>query len=378
MRASSSSLRHYECLNGLRGVAALLIAAMHVAEYFQVPWAPAHAYLAVDFFFMLSGFVIAHAYDQRLRTGLTLFDFCKIRIARLYPLIILGVALGGLAWFARHVLLNDVGISHILAAMAMNSVLLPTSALLGATPWAFPINSPLWSLSAEMLINFIYALAFRLLTTRRLIACALAAVAALVWLTWRVGTLNVGFAWADVPEGLSRVFYPFFVGVILLRTSPGGTVLRPWGHAAVLGLVLVLAVPIGPVALTDFVSVVFVFPLIIAVAARASAHRRLDALWRRLGRLSYPLYMVHFPCVVVLSNLAHRRGVTGWRLEASAVLCFLAVVAFAGAVEVIYDEPARRALKSVLARKRDGHEAASPAHAPHPHLSGSRAVPVET
>ena len=137
-------------------------------------------------------------------------------------------------------------------------------------------------------------------------------------------------------------------------------------------------VPIGPVALTDFVSVVFVFPLIIAVAARASAHRRLDALWRRLGRLSYPLYMVHFPCVVVLSNLAHRRGVTGWRLEASAVLCFLAVVAFAGAVEVIYDEPARRALKSVLARKRDGHEAASPAHAPHPHLSGSRAVPVET
>lgn len=60
----SDSKPHYEILDGLRGVAALLVIFYHVFECFD--WSPApHGYLAVDFFFVLSGFVIGYAYDDR-------------------------------------------------------------------------------------------------------------------------------------------------------------------------------------------------------------------------------------------------------------------------------------------------------------------------
>ncbi|HEX7694251.1 MAG TPA: acyltransferase family protein, partial [Sphingomonas sp.] len=89
--------RRFVVLDGMRGLAALSVVALHTAQYFPSQTGPARAYLAVDFFFMLSGFVMAHAYGDKLRAGLTIKGFAEIRLARLYPMIFLGVTLGLLA-----------------------------------------------------------------------------------------------------------------------------------------------------------------------------------------------------------------------------------------------------------------------------------------
>lgn len=86
--------RHkYQTLDGIRGIAALMIVLHHTGYYFSgLPFA--RSYLAVDLFFVLSGFVIAEAYSTRLKDGLSCFEFMRIRIIRLYPLYLLGTLLG--------------------------------------------------------------------------------------------------------------------------------------------------------------------------------------------------------------------------------------------------------------------------------------------
>ena len=119
--------------------------------------------MAVDFFFMLSGFVIAHAYDERLRRGMGVLPFLAVRLIRLEPLVLLGVALGTGAHLLR-ARLGGIDMASVLQAACANVLLLPTPALLALRPWAFPIDTPLWSLAFEILINPVYALLFRVLT----------------------------------------------------------------------------------------------------------------------------------------------------------------------------------------------------------------------
>jgi peptidoglycan/LPS O-acetylase OafA/YrhL len=86
--------KHFILLDGLRGIAALAVGYLHASQIFEVSASPFPAYLAVDFFFCLSGFVVAFAYDDRLASGMTMFDFSLRRLIRLYPMIIVGVLLG--------------------------------------------------------------------------------------------------------------------------------------------------------------------------------------------------------------------------------------------------------------------------------------------
>ncbi|MDA4698732.1 acyltransferase, partial [Enterobacter hormaechei] len=92
--AFSDSKKHYEILDGLRGIAAIMVAMLHILEIFSGGYHTKlminHGYLAVDFFFLLSGFVIAHAYDDRWNK-MTIGQFFKRRLIRLHPLIIAGM-----------------------------------------------------------------------------------------------------------------------------------------------------------------------------------------------------------------------------------------------------------------------------------------------
>lgn len=102
--AFSDSKPHYELLDGLRGVAALLVVWYHLFEAFAtspVDQRFNHGYLAVDFFFLLSGFVIGYAYDERWGRGLRMRDFIKRRLIRLHPMVVLGALLGAAAFFVQ-------------------------------------------------------------------------------------------------------------------------------------------------------------------------------------------------------------------------------------------------------------------------------------
>jgi peptidoglycan/LPS O-acetylase OafA/YrhL len=344
VKALRPTTHQYVALDGLRGVAALGVVCLHISEYFRLGFIPFHAYLAVDFFFMLSGFVIAHAYERRFKSGLNVGGFLKIRLIRLYPMIFLGVSLGTLVLLVVSVSRGGVSPFVVLQAAAMNALLLPTPVMTYLRPWAFPVDSPLWSLAFELWINILYAALFRWLTSAWLACTLIAGAALVVWASIAHHGLNIGFSWSAYYLGGIRVLFPFVAGVLLARFLRGAGPRWAWAHFAFLPLALVLAAPAVFDGYYDALAVLLVFPMILAVAARATPHRMFDRLWRALGALSYPLYAIHYPFVLVLSNFAHAHRLHGAALYLAALGTLVWVVVLTALVLKFYDTPVRRFL----------------------------------
>jgi len=340
---SLSQTRHYVALDGLRGVAALAIVCYHICLYFQTSFALGHAYLAVDFFFMLSGFVIAHAYDRRLATEMGVVGFFTVRLIRLYPLVLLGLAIGAVPFLAHAAISHEMTARVVLLAMATNALLLPSPALTFLRPWAFPTDTPLWSLSFELWINMLYAAAFRYLSSARLWAALLLGGGLVVWTSLMFGGLNVGFAWNDFYLGGARVLFPFVMGVLLARRAVRRAGQWGWAHLMWIPLLLILGAPeFRGGGYYDIAAVLLAFPVILLFAAQAGPHARLDAVWRWLGALSYPVYVLHYPVVVTISNLAKARHLSGGAEDAAALFTLVLVLVLASLAGRFYDVPVRR------------------------------------
>lgn len=336
---TGSSTRHFLALDGLRGIAALAVVTTHVLDHLQTRLQLTHAYLAVDFFFMLSGFVIAHAYDQPLSHGLSVRDFCLIRIIRLYPLIALGIVLG-----ASSLLVGGIAAPAVLKAAAFNGLLLPTTALLALRPWAFPVNSPMWSLAFEVWINLIYAALFRYFTNLTVFATLLLGAVATLVTCAIFGGLNVGYSFGDYYLGIVRVVFPFFTGILLSRFLAKRSFRFGWAHISALGLAAILLLPGWNLRLYDALMVLAVFPAIIAVAALSAPNRVLDPVWRYIGNISYPLYALHYPLVVAFSAVMHRLHIGNFGEEIAGLFMVLACVGVAHCALLFYDLPLRRYL----------------------------------
>ena len=186
--AFTDSKPHYEILDGLRGVAALVVIWYHVFEGFATSPLDQkfnHGYLAVDFFFILSGFVVGYAYDDRWRKrpgnasgvcgGMGIKDFLKRRLVRLHPMVMLGAVLGAVTFLIQGSVQWDgthVPFGAVMLAMLLGMFLIP--AYPGA-PYEvrgnnemYPLNGPSWSLFFEYIGNILYALVLRRLSTRSL------------------------------------------------------------------------------------------------------------------------------------------------------------------------------------------------------------------
>lgn len=163
---------HYEILNGLRGVAALMVILFHFLEVHSngdhSKQMINHGYLAVDFFFLLSGYVIFYAYDDRWGK-MKLKDFFKRRVIRLQPMIIIGSIIGaalfyfqdspGMGWGGIH----EVPVWTMLLVMLIGATLIPVGKGLDIRGWSemHPLNGPAWSLFYEYIANIVYALFLR-------------------------------------------------------------------------------------------------------------------------------------------------------------------------------------------------------------------------
>ena len=129
--AFADSKPHYELLDGLRGIAALLVIWYHIFEGFAtspIDQRFNHGYLAVDFFFILSGFVVGYAYDDRWKTTMNTKDFFKRRLIRLHPMVILGAVLGAITFCIQGCEKWDgtqVSISMVMLALLLNLFLIP-------------------------------------------------------------------------------------------------------------------------------------------------------------------------------------------------------------------------------------------------------------
>jgi peptidoglycan/LPS O-acetylase OafA/YrhL len=352
MTRTPQNTARYPALDGLRGIAALAVVGLHVTKYFQLGFDLKHAHLAVDFFFLLSGFVISYAYDRRLAGGLGTVEFLTIRLIRLYPMIVLGIVSGTMAMLASIKFGFDIPVISVLSAAACNALLLPSFAMQQIRPFAFPVDTPLWSLSFEMLINILYAALFAYLTKPRLWVGILFGAVLVGWTSLTYGTLDVGFYWRDFYLGLCRVLFPFLAGVMLCRALGKRKMVSAWGHAACLPMFAILATPGLAGGYYEGLIVLLAFPAILIVAAHAAPAPALDRIWSFLGELSYPIYVVHYPFVVVASTLAHRRNLSGAALDGAALLCFLGILVLASLLLQFYDRPVRHFLKTWFSRRR--------------------------
>jgi peptidoglycan/LPS O-acetylase OafA/YrhL len=315
----------YEALDGLRGIAALAVLIFHVSGPFGGVLAP-RGYLAVDFFFVLSGFVIAEAYEDRLAAGGWFWPFMRKRLVRLWPLMALGIllGLGAFLWKWR---LGGGPQPAALALMLVSALLIIPTAIFNNT---FPYNSGEWTLFYELLVNATYGRVVRYVTTSRLLAFVAVAAAALAFVMIRYHSpFGGGLVLSEWPEGLARAVFSFSAGLLIHRLQPR---IRIPALAAAAGMVAIFSIPALPIPTwaVDLPAILLVFPLIVAGAANASGGRAS----RLSGRLSYPLYAIHIPIVSTFSLFLQSHHVSGVRfpLWIGAELAVTLALAFAAMV----------------------------------------------
>jgi peptidoglycan/LPS O-acetylase OafA/YrhL len=322
-------------MDGLRGVAALAVMLCHSwPDGGPVQNGP----LAVDFFFLLSGFVIAHAYEDALRAGLTVPAFMIRRLIRLYPLIALGAG-GGFAIALVHTLAHGATappLAAVIASGLLSLCVLPYFGP-GLGPNAFSFDPPLWSLSFELLAYWAYAMLARRLASGGLVLIVLAGLAGTIAGGPLGGGDQAGF-WL----GLPRVACGFFGGVLLHRLHEAGRLPRLAGTFPVLAIAL-LSLFCCPWVIGGwlFVPAFAVFGLIVTGAAGARAGR-LDGVCTALGVMSYALYVLHWQTLLIARAITERLGF-GATLPTSAALLHALIVPFiAYAAARWYDAPLRR------------------------------------
>jgi peptidoglycan/LPS O-acetylase OafA/YrhL len=347
--------RRFVFLDGLRGIAAFSVAWLHAGIDFNQKYFPAHGYLAVDFFFCLSGFVVAYAYEARIKTGMAFGVFCAARFTRLYPMIFMAALLAN----AIYVLATPlVGFSQLMLLSASVFLLLPFGLFFHLQ--AFPANGPVWSLCFEVFANALYfADAKQAVPQFRKYVVILACFGiALGFIIIRVGTVSaVGFASPQsFIAGFTRVLYSFLVGVMIFRFGGGNLCVRLPGWVLVAILALVLCMPVPPEPwIYDIVAILIIFPVIVALGAKVQPGG-MAPVWEFCGRMSYPLYIIHQP-VMRATHYLFYPGVGRPYPAFVALASLLISTVLAYVLLVAFDEPLR--LRLTPRRKPAGTEASA-------------------
>ncbi|MDE2595541.1 MAG: acyltransferase [Sphingomonadales bacterium] len=285
-------------LDGLRGVAAIAVMLMH-AQLASLPIS--RGYLAVDLFFVLSGFVIARSYEPQLQRGsLDLRGYVLVRLERLYPMLFLGGAIGVALYAAGLLPYRPAGGGELALALAGQFLLIPFT----VPGFSFVFNGPQWSIVLELLANFGHALALPMLGNRMLALLIAICALGLLLTARRFGHLNIGFTRDGFVYGLPRVGFGFLAGVLLCRTHaswsrfvPATPFVVPAAGFVGVAMLVDLAQALGAWSGSyDCVAVLLLFPLLTMLGVEASGGRVATAL----GTLSYPIYAIHYQTFGVL------------------------------------------------------------------------------
>ena len=367
-----ASKPRYEILDGLRGVAAMLVVAFHLFETYSkgAPYQIInHGYLAVDFFFVLSGFVIGYAYDDRW-DKMTTWGFFKRRLVRLQPMLVIGAVIGLLFY-----LFGDQPMFHLISQtpgwkiallFVLGCFMIPVTPAMDCRGWdeSFPINGPQWSLFFEYIANILYALVFRHLPKWGLAICV--AVFAFFTLDFTLGWDVLGIApayqgrviggWSVTVEqfyvGFTRLLYPFFCGLLISRIGKfikvnGGF----WWCSLILAIILIMPRIGAPTeqgfifnGIYEAVCILLIFPLLVMMGA-GSQIKGVKSLkiCKFFGELSYPLYITHYPLIYMqMAWTASHPEAPVWQHVMMSVCVFFIAIFIAWATLKLFDEPVRK------------------------------------
>jgi peptidoglycan/LPS O-acetylase OafA/YrhL len=336
----------YHGLDGLRGVAALTVLVYHPFQYLKMGEAMPTAYLAVDLFFILSGFVMAHAYENALVSGRTsALHFMKMRVARLAPAAAIGTSIGAIA-----TLINTWGedwptIMDGLISISLNFLFIPAGIDLNHSgrTMLFPVNPPLWSLFFELLVNALWCLCL-VQDRRRAYLLGLLSAALLVYFNMKYGTLNIGWTFKMLIAGFFRVSFGFCCGLLIYHLKPKTPPTNTWANpaASVAFLGIVLAASPGR---HDFMWALLSFPAMTWLSIKGTYNRVTDLL----GGISYPLYAIHSPIMILMDTVSEKLG-GGLSKPVLAVTIISVSITLAYLIHRFWEQPMRMALQKRLSR----------------------------
>lgn len=381
-----ASKPRYAILDGLRGVAALVVILFHGFETY-IPFFGTqhinHGYLAVDFFFVLSGFVIGYAYDDRW-DRMSTWSFFKRRLIRLHPMVVAGTLFGAcLFFFGESDYFSLIGGTEpwkFFLCIVLGLLMIPAGTGLDIRGWGETnsLNGPNWSLTFEYIGNILYAFVLRRLPT--VVLGMLCVASAFLTMNLALGWDVFGFfaqpkydvigGWSITPDqmyvGFSRLLYPFLCGLLISRLlpkfitkeNPSGSPLGIRGGFwwASLLLVVLFAVPqIGGKScvadgLYQVFAIVVMFPVIVLIGAGSKTTDKRSAKWcETLGNLSYPLYITHFPLMYMqMAWVSSHKDSPVWHHVVLNLGILLVAIGIAWAFLILYDEPVRAWLKKKL------------------------------
>lgn len=369
---------HYHLLDGLRGVVALMVIWYHVFEGYAFAGGTTidtfnHGYLAVDFFFILSGFVIGYAYDDRWGKNFTMKDFIKRRLIRLHPMVIMGAVVGAITFYIQGSVQWDgthIGISMVMLSLLCTIFFIPAMPGVGyevrGNGEMFPLNGPCWSLFFEYIGNILYALFIRRLSNKALtIVVVLLGVALASFAIFNVsGYGNIGVGWTldgvNFIGGLLRMLFPFSMGMLLSRNFKPMK-LRGAFWICTLVMIALFAVPylegtesICTNGIYEAFCIIIAFPILLWIGASGTTtDKKSTQICKFLGDISYPIYVIHYPFMYLfyawlIKNQLFTLGET-WQVA----LCVYAWnILFAYLCLKLYDEPVRKYLAKRFLNKK--------------------------
>jgi len=340
----------FSYLDGIRGLAAIFILTRHTPEYWVNSFY--RSYLAVDLFFILSGFVIAHAYDRKLADNtLNTRKFMLVRFIRLYPIYFLSWILCS-AIIIKQILSHDYSdfqIYSFFKVIIFSAFFIPSH--MPGDNSLFPMNGPTWSLFFELVVNLIYVIVRPKLTDRTLIFIILIAWFFMAVSAYHHGNLDTGYKWTieSYIAGASRALYGIFLGLLLHRwrfSFSKFKILRisPWYSFLIVGVML--ASPnLGRFdALVDIILVTTIIPFSVMVASKNNP-TRFEGILLLLGMASYPIYILQVPISEVISYLLHYT-VKSYAPAAGLILIFM-LITLSYYVDKLYDSPLRKHLNRI-------------------------------
>ena len=359
---------HYAILDGLRGVAAVTVVCFHLFEAYATSHLDQginHGYLAVDFFFILSGFVVGYAYDDRWQT-MTVKSFIKRRFIRLHPMVVAGAVIGASIFYLQGCAawnVSKVSLSSLLGATFINACLIPAAPNfeIRGVGEMFPLNGPSWSLLFEYVGTILYALLLRKLSTKALAVvvllagCGLAAFA----IHGPYGDICVGFSLTgdNILGGFLRLLFSFSAGLLLSRVFKPASIKGSFWIGS-LAIIVLSAIPRigGSESLWmngtyDTLCCVAIFPLLVYLGASGKEMGKVTArLCKFLGDISYPLYMVHYPFIYLYYAWVKNQNLTFVQSLPGAVALVVGSILLAYLCLKLYDEPVRNYLTKRLLR----------------------------
>ncbi|MBM6991833.1 MAG: acyltransferase [Prevotella sp.] len=371
-----ASKPRYEILDGLRGVAALMVVAFHLFETYSGGYLYQiinHGYLAVDFFFVLSGFVIGYAYDDRW-DRMSTWNFFKRRLVRLHPMVIFGSLVGLLLFYAgSSELFPKIGQTPWWMAILVFlwcCTMIPLGRSLDIRGWeeTNPLDGPVWSLQWEYLANILYALVFRHFNKLWLGICVALFAVLTVNITMSLNLFGVAGpekmycvigGWSTAPDqlviGSARLLYPFFAGLLISRIHRLITVRGGFWWCSLM-IVVLLAMPrIGDTTagwqngLYETATILLLFPLVVIMGAGSRVtDKRTAAVCNFFGEISYPIYITHYPFVYMQMAWVknHPEASTGMHVMYNVGI-YLLVLFLAYAAYKLYDLPVRAWLRKM-------------------------------